>query len=95
MGLNLAADDFYAIAGVPRRRTSFAHDATRTIVQAHRDFVSRGGFHAFLDLVAGHCPTHRTDGGRLPDLLANATDQAKVVAFLEHPADGALRIIRK
>ena len=26
---------------------------------------------------------HRTDNGRLPDLLSNPTDQAKVVAFLE------------
>ena len=26
---------------------------------------------------------HRTDNGRLPDMLANATDRAKVVAFLE------------
>jgi YVTN family beta-propeller protein len=36
---------------------------------------------------------HRTDGGRLPDTLSNAADQAKVVAFLETLDVGAFPFV--
>jgi hypothetical protein len=39
MSVNLAADDFHAVARMPGRRASFVDDPARAIVKAHRDFT--------------------------------------------------------